>query len=314
MNVHRFEGPPPVELAGALEAFEAEFTYPLGPTQTFHIAHGPDYSRFFRAMGAAACFVAEDRGRVIATLAGAVRRLGLPDGSEKQVVYFGDLKVTAAARHGRVLYSVLRAAHAWAERPADAAFFSVVMDGTRATPDRYTGRGGLPAFAVVGKTVVLRLQAADKGCGERYGSDPAAGEHLYRELSLGRYCMFGGNPAERSEMTPRWLIAPDGTACGRLEDTRRAKRLLASGGSELISAHLSCFAFHKLESGINLLLDAAREAARLGCPALFVAMPEPDADAVRRALTTIVATVAPATVYGAGIEARAPWNVNTAEI
>jgi hypothetical protein len=314
MNVHRLEGPPPVDLARALDAFEAEFTYPLGPTQTFHIAHGPDYSRFFRAMGDAACFVAEDRGRVIGTLAGAVRRLGLPDGSEKQVVYFGDLKVTAAARHGRVLYRVIRAAQTWAERLAEAAFFSVVMDGTRATPDGYTGRVGLPAFAVVGKTIVLRLQAADNGFGERYGSDPATGEHLYRELSVGRYCMLGGNPAERSEMTPRWLIAPDGMACGRLEDTRRAKRLLASDGAELISAHLSCFAFQRIESGISLLLDAARRAARLGCPALFVAVPELDAHAVRRALTTTVATVAPATVYGAGIEARAPWNVNTAEI
>jgi hypothetical protein len=313
LNVHRLEGPPPIELARALEAFEAEFTYPLGTTQSFHIAHGPDYSRFFRAMGDAACFVAEDRGRVVGTLAGAVRRLRLPDGSERRVIYFGDLKVTAAARHRRVLYTVIRAAQMWAERAASVAF-SVVMDGTRATPNLYTGRVGLPAFTIVGRTIVLRFPVVDDGSDERYGGDPTTGERLYRELSLGRYCMVGGNTGERSEMTPRWLIAPSGGACGFLEDTRRAKRLLSSDGSELISAHLSCFAFSKVEAGVKLLLDASRRAARLGCPALFVAMAEPDADAIRKALPAVTATVAPATVYGVGIEAAALWNINTSEI
>lgn len=313
MNIHRLEGPPPVELARALEAFEPEFTYPLGTTERFHIAHGPDYPRFFRAMGEAACFVAEDRGRVMGTLAGVIRPLGLPDGSEQRAAYFGDLKMLAAARYGRVLYRVVKAAQAWAERSTDVAF-SVVMDGTRATPDRYTGRVGLPEFVPVGKTILLRLPAADDGCDEGYGADPFAGECLYRELSLGRYCMLGGNPAERSEIMPRWLITPDGAACGRLEDTRRAKRLLTSGGSELISAHLSCFAFRTLEAGVNLLCDASRRTARLGYPALFVALAESDARVVREALTTSEVTVAPATVYGVGLEPGAPWNVNTAEI
>lgn len=141
MNIHRLEGPPPIELAGALEAFETEFTYPLGTTESFHIAHGPDYPRFFRAMGEAACFVAEDRGRVIGTLAGAIRRLGLPDGSEQRAAYFGDLKVTAGSRYGRVLYSVIRAAQTWAERSADVAF-SVVMDAD--LYDKGMATGGAP--------------------------------------------------------------------------------------------------------------------------------------------------------------------------
>src|SRR5262249_3610874 len=154
----------------------------------------------------------------------------------------------------------------------------------------------------------------DDGCDERYGGDPAAGERLYRELALGRYCMVGGKPSERSEMVPRWLIDPGGGACGLLEDTRRAKRLLSSNGSELVSAHLSCFALRRLEAGVNLLLEASRRAVRLGCPALFVAVAEPDADAIRKALPAVTATVAPATVYGVGIEVAALWNINTAEI
>src|SRR5688500_3897167 len=62
MIVHQLHGPPPPELARALAGFESEFTYPLGPDSFFHISHGDDYPRFFRAMGEAACFVAQRRG------------------------------------------------------------------------------------------------------------------------------------------------------------------------------------------------------------------------------------------------------------
>ena len=64
MIVHELHGPPAPELARALAEFEAGFTYPLGPGRTFHICHGDDYPCFFRAMGEAACFVAEQKGRV----------------------------------------------------------------------------------------------------------------------------------------------------------------------------------------------------------------------------------------------------------
>ena len=313
MNLHKLEGPPPPDLGQALQAFEAEFVYPLGAEQSFHIAHGSDYSRFFRAMGDAACFVAEDRGRVIATIAGAIRRLGLPDGREKRVAYFGDLKVTSTARQSRVLYRVIRAAQEWAEGSVEAAF-SVVMDGTRATPERYTGRVGLPVFSAVANVLVLRLAATDGEESEGYGSDPAAGERLYRGLSLGRYHMLGGDPDERSDTPPTWLIAGDGASCGRLEDTRRAKRLLVSTGAELITAHLSCFAFKTPDAGVGLLNEARRRAARLGYPALFVAMAEPDFEVVRGALLPSGTTVAPATIYAAHLESGPRWNINTGEI
>jgi hypothetical protein len=313
MNLHTIEGPSPPDLGWALEAFEAEFIYPLGAEQSFSIAHGPDYARFFRAMGDAACFVAEDRGRVIATMAGAIRRLGLPDGREQRVAYFGDLKMTSTARHSRVLHRILREAQRWAEGLVEAAF-SVVMDGTRATPERYTGRLGLPVFSAVGQVLVLRLAAIDDGQNDTYGSDPVAGERLYRGLSLGRYHTLGGMPAERSDMTPMWLIAGDGAACGRLEDTRRAKRLLGSTGAELISAHLSCFAFKTPEAGIGLLSEASRRAARLGYPALFVAMAEQDFEALRGACSRAGTTVAPATIFAAHLESGPRWNINTAEI
>ena len=65
MNLHHLSGPPTPELARALATFEEQFTYPLGPDRWFRISHGDDYPRFFRAIGEAACFVAERDGRVV---------------------------------------------------------------------------------------------------------------------------------------------------------------------------------------------------------------------------------------------------------
>ena len=51
-----------VDSGPALARFEEQFTYPLGPGRTLRISHGDDYPRFFRAIGDAACFVAERSG------------------------------------------------------------------------------------------------------------------------------------------------------------------------------------------------------------------------------------------------------------
>ena len=48
---------------------------------------------------------------------------------------------------------------AWLDERTELAF-GIVMDGTRATPEQYTGRLAMPGFTVLGKIVVLRLAAA----------------------------------------------------------------------------------------------------------------------------------------------------------
>jgi hypothetical protein len=106
---------------------------------------------------------------------------------------------------------------------------------------------------------------------------------------------------------------PAGRACGRLEDTFRAKRLIADDGSEMRSAHLSSFACQDTRAGIELLHVAQRRTASLGLPALFVAIAAPDAPAFCEALEGRGVVVAPATVFGAGLPAGL-WNINTAEI
>jgi hypothetical protein len=315
MNLHELTGPPPPELARALAVFEERFTYPLGPGRTFRISHGDDYPRFFRSIGRAVCFVAERQGRVLGSLAVAACPLRLPDGTSRDVAYLADLKVDPGARGGVVLLRLARAAQALMG-PLGAAF-SVVMEGTAVTPADYTGRLGIPAFAPLARIAVLRLPAtgaAEAGEGGHFRTTEAEGRACYERLSAGRYASPGGTPAERSETPAVWLTLPGGTACGRLEDTRRAKRLLADDGSELRSAHLACFACRTPQAGAELVRAALPLAAREGFPALFVAVPEAEAAALCERLGARDVVVAPATVYGTGLEPGPAWNVNTSEI
>lgn len=315
MTTHLISAQAPKELAETLAWFESQFTYPLGPGRFFRISHGDDYARFFRAIGEAACFVAERQGNVLGTLGAALRRLLLPDGQEYPAVYLGDLKITPAARSGRTMMRLVEAMHRWAGSRARAAF-SVVMDGTPVTPQRYTGRLGIPLFQEIGKIAVLRLQTGQRPtdpdlCGT---TSAESGDACYRRLSASRYACPGGAPAERSETEPLWLMTADGRACGRLEDTLRAKRLIADNGEEMRSAHMSCFGYQDPRAGAQLLHVASRFAADRGFPALFVAVAAPEAEAFCLALSDVEVVVAPATVFGAGLEPGPLWNINTAEI
>jgi hypothetical protein len=133
-------------------------------------------------------------------------------------------------------------------------------------------------------------------------------------LSRGRYASPGGTPSERSLTPTIWLMHPDGHACGRLEDTRRAKRLTDDAGAEMVSGHLAAFAFRTAEAGADLIRAALPRARAAGLPALFVAVAEADAAALGDALQPLAPVVAPATVFGVGLDIGFPWNINSSEI
>jgi hypothetical protein len=315
VNVHVLQETPPPALAAALEAFERQFEYPLGTSSTFHIAHGADYVRFFRAIGEAACFVVEKRG-ILGVLSAAVCQLQAPDGSVVPAGYLCDLKLAPAARRSLAICRLAQTAEPWLRARCDRAF-GVVMDGTPAIPTRYTGALGIPAFREVAKIMVFRVPVRREdreGCGTATEISPPEAAVVAQRLGAGRFLTRGGAPAVRSEMVPLGLVLPGGGACGVLEDTRRAKRLLTPDGTELLSAHLSYFAYTSAADGAVLLRDALARCGRLGFPALFVAVPERDAEGLRRALNRDDPVPAPATVYGHGLPAGADWNINTAEI
>jgi hypothetical protein len=266
-------------------------------------------------MGEAACFVAERNGSILGVMGAAVRHVTLPTGKQRTAVYLGDVKIDPAARGGRTLLRLAQAVQQWVGTRADASF-AVVMAGTAATPTRYTGRLGIPPFSELAKIVVIRVPTSKMQPGPADGwlTTDEQGGACYLSLSANRYACPGGNLAERSEMEPVWLMEPGGLACGRLEDTRRAKRLIADDGVEMHSAHLSCFAYRDRRAGVELLRAALRQAAGCGLPALFLALPAAEAQDFCLSLDGMEAVLAPATVYGTGFEPGPMWNINTAEI
>lgn len=318
MIIHELGGPGPEPdgMGAALRAFEAGFTYPLGRSRTFHISHGDDYSRFYRSMGEAVCFVAEEAGGILGTVSAAIRRLILASEEEKVVAYIGDLKLASYARGGLILLRLLASLERWGRARTDSGL-GVVMDGTPITPDRYSGRAGIPGFREAGKVVVFRMEGAPPGAGGRADelrSELQRGVECHHRLSRGRFRFADGDPRERSEMHPSWLVLRDGSACGRLEDTRKAKRLFTSEGTELLSAHLACFAFQGAPAGAALIAAAFEIAKSAGFPALFTAVALQDADSFRAALTGFVIHEAPATIYAASIPRDGTWGLNTSEI
>lgn len=320
MTVLRLEGPPDPELARQLTEFEAVFTYPLGPSSSFRISHGDDYARFFRSMGRAACFVARRNDIVLGVLACVLRTVHMPGGGASEIAYLADLKIAPEARGSRTLHRLAMAAHDWA-RPFTNRAFAVVMGGTSRTPDRYTGRAGIPRFQAACEIAVLRIPSDLPGndASKYRVVDQPAGEAALARLGTACHRVSAGDPAGRSLRSPEWLCLDDGAAVGRLEDTRRAKRLFETGGEEILSAHLAAFAFADPASGAELLGAACRRIRAEGLPALFTAVAPADVAPLIGHLTggPLEASgiiVAPATVYASGPGTGAPWLVNTSEI
>lgn len=313
MNIHHASS----QWAAALQQFERQFRYPLGKQGSFRISHGEDYTRFFRAMGEATTLLAERHGTILGVASAALRPLHMPDGSLATVAYIGDVKVEPLARGGRTLWRLMEALKAWIGTRATHAL-AVVMEGTPVDPRRYTGRVGIPPFAPVAPLAVLELREPISFPNESQYREVAS-EHgiaCFRNL-VGDACWCAdGDPSLRSATTPLWLVESGGRACGRLEDTRQAKRLWDDQGQEIRHAHLSHFAWADHESGVRLLSVVLEHALEKGFDGLFTTTSREAG--VAFAARQHAFKIAPAMVYGAGATAAAApngrWMINSAEI
>ena len=313
MIIHALHHPPEPSLAAALAEFETQFVYPLGRDRSFRISHGADYPRFFRAMGDARCFVAEAQGRVLGTLGVSIRELALADGSQHLAAYVGDIKIAPSARGGVVLHRLAQAAETWS-RPQVTCAFGVVMDGTAALPETYTGRAGVPAFEKRGTLLLYRLPADATAADECVPLSPEQGQAMYKSLCRGRAFATPTDAIVRSGIVPEWIATADGEACGRLEDTSLAKRLVVDDGTELRSAHLACFAWRTSAAATTVISAARRRASRLGLPAVFVAVDTTDAAQLSAAVGVPSVTIAGATVYGVNLPTDLRWSISSSEI
>lgn len=322
MRVLTLTTEPPPELAAALDRFERQFQYPLGPGRSFRVSHGARYLPFFRAMGEARILVATQEADVFGTLAIVTRRLTMLPGQdsttpEHPVHYLCDLKIAPGARGGAVLARLFEQAGEIVRNSGSHACYAVVMQGTGRLPVEYTGRLGVPRFREAGRIVVLRLTPIASVHFDReslrLGTERDL-ESISRPLSAPGVAVDGGAAELRSRMQPIPCTDAAGTACGVIEDTLLGKRLLAGEADELISAHLTDFRWRTGEAGGRFLESAAFYARDLGYPALFVAVPENRLGDLRPYLMRVESVEAPAVVYGHQVPAGREWCINTAEI
>lgn len=315
MKLHRFTEEVPPATGRALAEFEREFTYPLGPTERFRISHGEDYLPFFRAIGDAELLAMEEAGRIVGGIARVRRRLEFRRGdgamAEASLAhYLCDLKVASAARGTAVLARLIGETRRTIEASDSRACYCVVMEGTGRLPTDYTGRLGVPRFEKIGEVVILRISPGGslvRRCRVISMKDFTA---IRGRLARRGYTATGGESAHRSWRSPLPLVTPDGDACGMLEDTRRGKRLWLESGGELVSAHLSGFAYATPEAGAELLAAAVGRAEG----PFFVALPVRQWEAMKSLLEGLHFTEAGASVYGHGLESGQDWWVDTAEI
>jgi len=300
MNLHCLHAEPAAWLGEALERFEQQFDYPLGPDQRFRISHGRSYLPFFQAMGRACVLVAESAGEVLGTLARVERQIEL-NGANKLVHYLCDLKVTSTARGSRVLLRLMQETRCQIEATCSRSCYAIVMGGTGRMPTDYTGRVGIPSFQKLGEIVVLRLSAGQWQELQSPNLTPRPPIHI----SSSQHSL-------RSLMTPVHLRIADASAV--LEDTRRGKCLWLEDGSELLSAHVSCFQYDNPVSGAAMLKAALSKACEAGYPAVFVAVPRAAWRGLHPHLRGVQIQEADATVFGHDFPNDHDWWVNTAEI
>jgi hypothetical protein len=139
-------------------------------------------------------------------------------------------------------------------------------------------------------------------------------QNWFCEMTLGTCFPEAGDAELRSQREPLGIALPHGEACAILEDTRRAKRLFARDGCEIVSAHLSRFAFRSPADGARLIRGALEECRRRQMTAAFVAAAPGHVTALLQALgipPTVDTTVS---VFGYGFPAGLPWYVDTSEI
>lgn len=322
MKILRLVEPPDEALQAALEVFEEEFHYPLGIGRSFRISHGRDYSRFFRAIdeGSGASFVAVGKdGRVKGTLGVAVRKLQFPGGESCLAAYLGDLKTAPGVGRGWILLRMGVDVTAWAKSHGATVAYGVVMGGTSHEPSAYTGKLGIYPFRKVSDLVVLRIPVPENSPvpDARFIAEPSVAAEMFARLGRGAFVPLGGNAPLRSSIPAMALADPNGAACGVLEDTRLAKRLIETDGDEMMSVHLSQFAYSNLPAGVTLLRQAlAQCAARSLAPAMFVSIPTAERADFLAALGECPGLVeAPASVYGTWPDLCGDrWRINTAEI
>ena len=301
-------------------AFERSILAPLlGGTPTSY-EHPRDYNRFFRAIAEHRSYFARDRssGSIIGSLTGVAWRLRLPGGGRRRAVYLMRYRIAPAARTGpAMLYLLARI------MPFVALYgrttISILQFGHAMKQDKIAAAIGMPGPRRAGAFRVITWNA-HRDDGPSPGGLLEAPERAVRArfaaLTSGCIAVAGGKPDLRSAMTPRWLLAADGSACGCIEDYSRALTWRTPEGPRPLEAHVSFFGWTSIEAGSRFFRACMPIAAAAGATRIRAVIDERHADAFIAAVG-----LPPEADVGWSIMATggrpfpdAPWVVHPSEI
>jgi len=311
-------GPVPDSLAREIETFEKRIaTAYIGGVPTV-CDQGRDYTLFWRAIGDGAAFAARDRaGRVVGVCAVARLRLRMPTGRERSAAYLAHLRVLPECRSGvtipsliaRTVPSIMRSGFAGVGFSADAAGFN---------PGRVARNLGLPAFKSRGAARLITFDTSAPLTGPvsliREAPEPRV-RAAYADFTKGYISSRGGTPALRSTITPRWLMAEDGSACGCLEDYHKARRWRMGDSGEIVQSHISFFGWQDFDAAARFVRACIVLARDMGVPRVRISADDRLADAMVAAIGITPQSVFRWNIYGAGLGPLpdAPWSVHPTE-
>lgn len=317
MKIYTLEESELGQLKASLAIFEEQFQYPLGENQSFSISHGEDYTAFYRSLGKATCLMAKtDENKILGVFCASLRQLKKKRNAELfPAIYLGDLKIDAQQQKSRLFYKLAKRMNELVNGNTEIAL-TVVMDGTKNTPPlKYSGRLNFASFLPISNYYILKFKTLDYSLITKrikhLAEDTAFS--LYEKITNKDYFLLSDNLL-RSKMASIWLGDNEGKACGKLEDTEYAKRLVSSDGQKLHSSHLSYFTFTDPEAGLALLLQAITLSSQLDFLYTFVAVNQTDFELLKPLMNDLIYDVAPATLYGNIHAKNLNLQLNTAEI
>jgi hypothetical protein len=318
MRVLAINSIPSLDLAKAINSFEQEFSYPLGGKTRFRISHGDNYSGFYQSLGESQSLIAERNGIVYGAISTALRTIRTPEGESINAAYVGDFKVSEPARGTSTAHRLLKETQEWIV-PRTSYAFCVVMNGTTSSPINYTGRLGIAKFKFLGEVSILRITIKHELPKEQslliaHEDDALL---LYANLVKGHCSVPAGTPTMRSTMKAQWLVDNSHSACGFIEDTRKAKRLFALDNQEILTAHISNFVYSTPASGAEIILMSLKYVQKSDYTSIFVAVYPEHVSAFRELLLPCEILEAKASLFGnlpSDALKTTKWSVNTSEV
>ena len=311
------DGPLDAKLYQAIIDFESQFPIPFSANHTYRRVQDRDYTRSFRSIGPAACFLAMRGDRPVAVTCVAIMTLRMPHLGRRRAAYYSNVKVAPDVRYGVTFPRLQRAAALWT-LPRCSMAFQIRLESLPVNLTKMTGRFAIPSFRPLTELTIAELPCRDHmGADEaaRFLADERSVRKAYRRLTRGRIAPIGGDPSLRSSSSPIWLLHPDATACACVEDYSLGKRLFEVQGPEVLWRHVSFLGLSNPASARELLAAGLTLTGRDGAASARIATDPATADALSH-VDGAHACLTRTTAWGftALPFPKAPWTLNPSEL